>query len=169
MKEARKIAYCGMTAALSIVMMVIGSIAGLGMYAAPMFAGLLVAPIGQQLGRKYHVLIWLVVSMLSFMLIANPEQNLMYLCLFGCYPIIWPLFMRIKSPKMQLLAKLAFFNVVVIALEALIVLVLVPEVMTAAMAVILILLGNIMFVMYDFMVPRADVLVKKLLGRIKKK
>ena len=168
MKEARKIAYCGMMAALSIVIMVVGSIAGLGMYAGPMFAGLLMAPVGMRMGRKYHVLMWIVVSLLSFMLISNVEQNLMYLCLFGCYPILWPIFQRLK-PGLRIAVKLVYFNVVVVALEALIMLVLVPESMGTGMAIALLLLGNLTFICYDFLVPRADILIRKLLGRINKK
>jgi len=168
MKEAKKIAYCGMMAALSIVIMVIGSIAGLGMYAGPLFAGLLLASIGSRIGRKYHVMMWLAVSALCFMLIANIEQNLMFLCLFGCYPILWPYFMRLKA-GWRLAAKLIFFNVVVTALEVLIMLVLVPESMGTVLTIVLLLMGNFMFIIYDFLVPRADLLIMKLLGRIKGK
>lgn len=161
-------AYCGMAAALSIVLLLIGSIAELGMYAAPMFAGMLLVPIGNRFGRKYHVLLWLVVSLLGFMLIPSPEQNLMYLCLFGCYPILWPLFMRIKRRWLRIAAKLLFFNLVVVAVEALVMLLLVPESLGTALAAALLVLGNLLFIMYDFLVPRTEALLKKLAGRIKK-
>lgn len=161
-------AYCGMAAALSIVLLLIGSIAELGMYAAPMFAGMLLVPIGNRFGRKYHVLLWLVVSLLSFMLIPSPEQNLMYLCLFGCYPILWPLFMKIKRRWLRIAAKLLFFNLVVVAVEALVMLLLIPESLGTALAAALLVLGNLLFIMYDFLVPRTEALLKKLAGRIKK-
>lgn len=161
-------AYCGMAAALSIVLLLIGSIAELGMYAAPMFAGMLLVPIGNRFGRKYHVLLWLVVSLLSFMLIPSPEQNLMYFCLFGCYPILWPLFMRIGRRWLRIAAKLLFFNLVVVAVEALVMLLLIPESLGTALAAALLVLGNLLFIMYDFLVPRTEALLKKLLGRIKK-
>lgn len=161
-------AYCGMAATLSIVLLLIGSIAELGMYAAPMFAGMLLVPIGNRFGRKYHVLLWLVVSLLGFMLIPSPEQNLMYLCLFGCYPILWPLFMRIKRRWLRIAAKLLFFNLVVVAVEALVMLLLVPESLGTALAAALLVLGNLLFIMYDFLVPRTEALLKKLAGRIKK-
>lgn len=161
-------AYCGMAAALSIVLLLIGSIAELGMYAAPMLAGMLLVPIGNRFGRKYHVLLWLVVSLLSFMLIPSPEQNLMYFCLFGCYPILWPLFMRIGRRWLRIAAKLLFFNLVVVAVEALVMLLLIPESLGTALAAALLVLGNLLFIMYDFLVPRTEALLKKLLGRIKK-
>ena len=164
MKESRQIAICGMMAALSIVILVVGAVLGIGMYAAPMLAGLMLIPIGHKLGRKYHIMIWAVVSILSFMLISNIEQNLMYLCLFGCYPIIRPWFER-RRKGLRLALKLIYFNAVAISLEALIMLVLVPESMSAVLTVIFLALANLTFVCYDFIIPRAELLISKYLGR----
>ncbi|MBQ9166597.1 MAG: hypothetical protein IJX71_06730, partial [Oscillospiraceae bacterium] len=92
MKETRKLALGGMMAALSIVILMVGASIGIGTYAAPMLAAPLLSPVGRAMGKKYHVLLWIAVSLLSFLLVADVEQNLMYLCLFGLYPIIRPWF-----------------------------------------------------------------------------
>ena len=165
MKEARKMAVGSMMAALSVVLMAVGSIAGLGMYAAPMFAGMCLLPIGKELGRKYHVILWLVVSVLSFILVPNVEQNLMYFALFGCYPILRPAFQKLaKLPR--ILLKLLFFNAITVALEALVMLVLVPESMGAALLIVLLLLGNFTFIVYDFLIPRMEIILAHYLKKI---
>jgi hypothetical protein len=85
MKQSKIIADCGMMTAVSVVIMILGSILGLGMYASPMIVGLCLIPIGNKYGKKYHILSWVAVSILCFILIANVEQNLMFLCFYICF------------------------------------------------------------------------------------
>ena len=144
MKYTRAVALCGVIAALSIVLMAVGGLLGIGLYAAPMLAGLCLLPAGRFLGVKYHVMLWLVVSALSFLLVPDVEQNLMFLCLFGCYPILRPL------------CKLLFFNAAAVALEALVLLVIVPEALEPGMLLLLLALGNLTFLLYDLLIPRAQ-------------
>ena len=70
MKQTRAIALCGVTAALAVVLMTVGGLLGIGLYAAPMLAGLCLLPAGRHLGLKYHLTLWLAVSALSFLLLA---------------------------------------------------------------------------------------------------
>ncbi|MGN1250456.1 MAG: hypothetical protein ACI4XW_10325 [Candidatus Spyradocola sp.] len=155
MKQTRAIALCGVTAALAVVLMTVGGLLGIGLYAAPMLAGLCLLPAGRHLGLKYHLSLWLAVSALSFLLVPDVEQNLMFLCLFGCYPILRPALERL--PRLtRLLCKLLFFNAVAIALEALVLLLLVPETLGAPMLLLLLALGNLTFVLYDRLIPRAQ-------------
>ncbi len=167
MKESRRIAFCGMMAALCVVLLLLGAILDLGMYAAPLFAGLCLIPVGSAFGRKYHLILYMVVSFLSLLIVPNIEENLMFLALFGCYPIIRPWFHRFKG-WLRIALKLVYFNIVVVALEALIMLVLVPESLGTVMNVILLALGNLTFICYDFLIPRADVILGRYLERITK-
>lgn len=165
MNQTRKIALCGMMSALSVVIMAIGAVLGIGIYAAPMLAGLLLLPLGITLGRKEQLLVWISASLLCLMLIGDWEQNLMYLCLFGPYPILYPLFQ--KLPKgLRLMAKLAFFNLVTIAAEALVLLVLVPEPLNAGMILALLAVGNLTFLLYDRLIPLYALILHKHLNRI---
>lgn len=166
MKQSKLIASCGMTAALSVVIMFIGGVLGLGMYASPMIAGVCLIHIGRQFGRKYQVLLWLAVSILCFILVPSVEENLMYLTIFGVYPILYPSFQRLR-PGLRWLCKLLYFNVVVIAVEALVVTLLVPEVLTPWMIVLLLLLGNVTFGLYDCLLPRFERLLHLCLSRLK--
>jgi len=156
-------ATCSMMAALSVVLMALGAVLELGMYACPLFAGLCFIPIGQKYGRKYHISLYVVSSILCFLLIPNMEENLMFAGLFGWYPIVRPSLQ--KLPKvLRWIAKLAIFNVVVVAIEWLVMTVLVPEAIGGILLWVLLILGNITFLAYDFMIPRLEVLV----GRITK-
>lgn len=159
--STKRMATCSMMAALSVVLMVLGAILELGMYACPLFAGLCFIPIGQKYGRKYHITLYVASSILCFLLVPNMEENLMFVGLFGWYPIVRPSLQ--KLPKLLTwIAKLLIFNVVVIAIEWLVMTILVPEVMGDALLWVLLILGNITFLAYDFMIPKMEVLMGKI-------
>lgn len=161
--SAKRMALCAMMAAVSVVLMVLGAVLELGVYAAPMLAGLCFIPIGQKYGKKYHVLLFIASSLLCFLFVPNTEQNLIYAGFLGWYPIARPGLQ--KLPKvLRLIAKLALFNAIIIAIEWLVITVLVPDVIGGALLWIMLALGNVTFLAYDFMLPRLQVL----LGRISK-
>lgn len=165
MKETRKLALGGMMAALSIVILLLGSAIGIGTYAAPMLAAPLLSPVGRAMGRKYHVLLWLAVSLLGFLLIADVEQNLMYFCLFGLYPIIRPWFQK-RTGGLEWILKLLYFNGIVLAAEALLMLVLVPEGTSLWGNLLLLLLGNGIFFCYDRLIPRIELTLERRLAKL---
>lgn len=167
MQSAKTIALCSMMAVLSVVIMILGGVLGLGMYASPMIAGFCIMYIGREYSAKYQWLVWAAVSLLSFILVPNAEENLMYLCFFGLYPVLWPGFEKLPI-KLRWICKLLYFNLMVIAVEALVMLVLVPETMGTGMLIALLLMGNVIFLCYDFLIPRADKLFQKYLGKFKK-
>lgn len=167
MRQSNKIAYCGMMAALSVVVMILGHILGLGLYISPMIAGLCLLPIGKKYGEKYQWMLWAVVSLLSFLMISEVEQNLMYLTLFGLYPILYPHFERLPR-RLKWPCKLLYFNLVAVGVEALVMLLLVPEAIVPWAAVVMLVLGNAIFFMYDFIVPRSELLFRKYLGKFKR-
>ena len=158
--QTRRMATCAMMTALCVVLMWLGAILELGMYVAPLFAGLCLIPIGQKYGSKYQLTVWVASSLLSLMLVPNIEQNLLYVGLFGWYPVLRPRLQ--KLPKFLCLpAKLL---ILVIAIEALVICLLVPEALTTWMIVLLLGLANITFLAYDFLIPRMEILM----GRIAK-
>lgn len=162
MKRSRQIALGGVFSALAVVLMWLGALTGLGTYAAPLIAGIALIPVGLTLGRKYQWLSFAAVSLLSFLLSADWEQNLMFVGLFGWYPIVRPSLERLaKIPG--LLLKLVIFNVVTVGIELLVMLVLVPQSEKSWILIALLVLGNLTFLVYDFALPRFTcVLMKKL-------
>jgi len=166
-KQSKRIAECGMMTALSVAVMIIGCVLGVGLYASPMIAGLLLLPLGRKYGAKYHAALWLAVSLLCFILVPEIEQNLMYFCFFGYYPLLYPYFYRLRPP-LRRICKFLFFNFVIIAVEALVMFVLVPESMHPALLLSFLALFNLTFICYDFLVPRFEVLLRHYTGKLKR-
>lgn len=162
-KKTRAIAVCAMLAALSVVLMLLGAVLELGMYACPLFVGLCFIPVGQKYGRKYHTTLYIASSILCLLFVPNVEENLMLAGLFGWYPIVRPILQRLNK-WLGWALKLLIFNTVVVAIEWLVMTVLVPEVMLGVLLWVLLLLGNITFLAYDLMIPRWEGLT----GRIVK-
>ncbi len=163
--SSKRIAICAMTAALGVVLMLLGSFLGLGMYMAPMFVGWCLIPIGKKYGVKYQTMLWIVIGLLCLMLVSDIEQNLMFIGLFGWYPIIRARLQKLPR-ALRLLVKLALFNVVIISLEALVLLLLFPEPLEAWMAVVLLVLGNLTFLFYDFAFPVFELLSEHYLKKL---
>ena len=118
-------------------------------------------PVGERWGAKYQVLLWIAVGALCLMLVTDAEENLMFIGLFGWYPILRPRLQRL--PRMpRLIVKLVIFNAVILALE---VLVLVPESMEVWLVAVLLALGNVTFLLYDRLIPIFSAMAGKYLKR----
>ena len=55
----------------------------------------------------------------------------------------------------------------VVAVEALVILVLAPEAMSTPIALLMLAMGNAIFIMYDFILPRWEVLFQRLFGKLR--
>ena len=163
--SARAMAVCAIMAALSVVLMLLGAVLELGMYAAPLLAGLCFIPVGQKYGKKYQMMLYAVTGVLCFLFVPNIEENLMFAGLFGWYPILRPSLQ--KLPKLLRWAvKFAIFNVAVVVIEWLVITVLVPETVGTVLLWVLLALGNITFLAYDFMIPRMEQLMSRLVKQM---
>ena len=161
MIRSKRLAACSLVASLSVVVMLLGAVLELGIYAAPLICAVALLPIGQKYGTKYQLLVWAAVSLLSFILVPNPEQNLLFFGFFGWYPIARPKLQRL--PKvLRTVVKLLLFNAVMIAVEALVMLVLVPEIMGAALLLVFLALMNILLLCFDRILPLAEILMSRL-------
>lgn len=164
-EQSKRMAVCGITTALGVVLMFLGNILGLGMYLVPMIIGMFLTSIGSTWGKNFQVLLWLAIGLLSLLLVSAPEQNLMFLGLFGWYPILRPTLQ--KLPKVLCIAvKFLIFNFVVIALEAFLIFVLAPEALGTTLTILLLALGNITFFVYDLAIPRFEYLAAKYLKKV---
>lgn len=161
MKEhSKRMAVCGISAALGVVVMLLGTIGGLGMYMSPMLVGLGLIPIGNEYGKKYQLLLWISISLLSMMMVPSLEQNLMFLCLLGWYPALRPTLQ--KLPRfLRLPVKILLFNVIVIPLEYLLMTILVPDPTATPFVLLLLLMGNVIFVLYDAAVPSFERIIQR--------
>lgn len=127
-------------------------------YAVPAVTGLLVMVLVIELGLRWAFAAYIAASLLIF-LFAEPESKLMYICLFGYYPILKAIIEKFKKPFFEWLLKLLVFNAAVIlvyfifaslfgiSLEDF-------KALGKYGAVIFLLLGNAVFVLYDIAVSR---------------
>ena len=94
--QSRKIATCGVLCALAIVVMMLGSLIGVGTYAAPLIAIWLLLPVLGLFGRKAALTVFVAVALIGFMVLPDRELALIY-CAFGWWPAAKPLIDRIPG------------------------------------------------------------------------
>ena len=115
MSQSAKTAIGGMTAALSVVLM-LPTIMGLWTYALPAFAGILIMFTIIELDKKWATGIFVAVSILSLILLPNKEAAVFYMCFFGHYPVIKSLIEGKKIPRiLEYIVKFIVFNLSVLS------------------------------------------------------
>ena len=92
-------AYCGMAAALSVALMLLGAVVPVLMFIAPAAASLLIATVCMECGMKMALTAYGAVSLLSLLFVPDKEVALVFVFLLGYYPLIKPKFERIR-PKL---------------------------------------------------------------------
>lgn len=145
-------------------------------YAVPAIAGALIIIPLVEAGKGYALATYIVSSLLV-MLFAEPEAKLMYICFFGFYPILKAVFEKIKIRLIEYLLKIVAFNgaiTLVYMVFAKLFLIEVEGIGNFGKYSILILyvMGNFAFILYDMCIGRLCVLyivrlhekVKKILG-----
>jgi hypothetical protein len=168
MKKTKAIALGGIMSSMCVAIMLLGAMIGVGVYVAPMIAGICLIPTGKKYGIKYHISLWAIVSILSLLIVPDVEEGLMFLCLFGFYPIVYPYFQRL--PKLvRILSKLAYFNIVIIAVEYVVITLFVPETLGLPLAFALLAIGNVTFLLYDKIMPKTDRLLERNIGKLVKR
>ena len=163
MKNASKTALCGVLSALAAAIMLVGALLGIGTYASPLLAGVALIPAGLKYGSKSQWLAFIVTALISLILVSDYEQLLMFICLFGWYPIVRPR-LRHLNKTLRIIIKFALFNVIICGVEALVMLVIAPETQASWMLITLGILFNLLFVMYDKLLPRLEIMLCRRLG-----
>lgn len=109
--KSQKIALCGILAALSVVMLLVGSALQIGTYAAPMLAAFLLVPVQEEYGPRYALLQYTTVSLLALMLVPETELTLFYLLVVGYYPVVRRALQAVRPALLRWLLKFCLFNV----------------------------------------------------------
>ncbi|MBR2029152.1 MAG: hypothetical protein IKA10_09245 [Oscillospiraceae bacterium] len=108
MKNTKRIALCGMFGALSVTIMLLGSIFPFATYMYPAIAAFFILPIVYEYKEKTGFMLYLVVSILSVLLVAEKEFAFIYIFIFGLYSV-FKFRMDIIKPKIvQYLLKSLF-------------------------------------------------------------
>ncbi|MBQ9844701.1 MAG: hypothetical protein IJO54_01265 [Oscillospiraceae bacterium] len=156
MKTTHKTALCGVFGALSIVVMLMGSIIPMATYMCPAIAAFLILPVVAEYGEKTGFTLYTAVSLLSMIMIAEKEFVLMYVCVFGLYSVFKFRADRIKPKFLQLTLKAAYAFVTTFLTYALLLFVFPSPVltgdfgdMTIGLVIAFFVLFVITFMLYD--------------------
>lgn len=153
-----RVAFCGIIAALGLVLMLLTSLVPVGTYAFPCFAGIFIAAVVIEYGWKWGLGVYAVVAVLSLFLAGDKEAVLYFIALFGYYPILKAVFEKhIKNKIILYILKFTVFNTAAIAsfFAAAFLLSISPEEYTlfgVYMPLAFLAFGNVFFLVYDFAV-----------------
>ena len=173
MKNATRLAVCGISTALCVVLLFFGGASFFLAYAMPMLAGMFMIMLKSSFGASAAWTTYVSTSVLSFLLVADRECVLMYIMFFGFYPIIQSSVNRIKIKAVQWVVKFLLFNVLVFLVQIILVYVFGIPFLEEGEGRWLILLFaalmNVLFVLYDIILSKLTAIyIEKLESRIKK-
>lgn len=166
-QSTRELALCGVIAALSVVLLCLGGIVPLALYACPMLASSALLVLRETCRTRYTWCCWAAVAILALLLGPDKEAVALYLFL-GYYPLLQPKFDAIRRPALRWLAKLALAVVSVSAMYLVLLYVLgltqvVEEFADTApwMLWITAALGLVVFFVYDILLRRFAILWRR--------
>jgi len=108
------VALCGMTAALSTLLLLL-TIVPVSEIGLPALAGVLLVPTVIELNKKYALSVYAAVSLLALLVVPSWEAKLLYVAFFGYYPILKAILEGLHSRLMEWVLKFVVFNAAIIA------------------------------------------------------
>lgn len=114
-RKCHEIAFCGVSAALGTVLLLLGGLVPGATYCAPVLGMLPLLPVLSEYGRRSALGVYGVTALLALLLAPDKELAGVYLFL-GYYPVLRPALERLHSRLVRLICKLAVFNAAVLAL-----------------------------------------------------
>lgn len=88
MKNTSKIALGAILAALSVAFMLSTAILPFLSYTIPAICGIIVVLLVIECDKKWALMVYVCVSVLSLLIVPDKSAGLSYLCIFGYYPIV---------------------------------------------------------------------------------
>lgn len=149
--KARKVVYPAIFGALALVLLYIGMIAPSGSWGIVAVAGLLPCAVVISVGVAAGFLCWAGVTILAFLLLPDKFIALLFGVLFGLYPMVKCLVERLRKLPLEYALKILFFNlsfsVVYFIMKAAVLESLPGQLHTVWL---LYLVGNVVFLLYDY-------------------
>lgn len=151
-----RVALGGIVSSLCLLCMFLAGIMPMFYLILPMIAGILLMIIAEEVNLSWAWLTYIAVGILSLFVTADKEASLVFIMIFGHFPIIRLHMEKIKLKLLRWLIKLAIFNACAISFFYVTVYIFGIREMLEEMneygrygAVILLVLCNIIFVLYD--------------------
>ena len=148
-------------AALSLVFMFLGSVLGIFTYVSPLLCSIIMLIICDVSGKKFAFISYAAVSIISVFFLTDKECALTYAFFFGYYVIIRDKLEKIKPKWLSYIIKLLIFNLGITASQLLLVYAFgIPFDMPWGRwgLLVFIILINLVFIMYEFMLKRVILL-----------
>ncbi len=141
--------------ALAVVMLLL-SVVPMTEYAMPALAGAMLLPVVMECGRRWAVGAYIAAALLSLLITPSLEAKVLFVAFFGFYPIGKAWFESRLRPLWCWVCKFVLFNVTICAAYWVMLqfFQLDPEVFDffgVSLPPLLLLLGNVAFVMYDML------------------
>lgn len=165
-KTSRKVAFGGIVSALSLLCMFLSGVFPFAEYTCPAAAGIVLVALVIDFGKRVAFAAYGGVALLSLIITPNKEAALLFVLFLGYYPIVKGIFEQTRSRVTEWVLKLVLFNAMIVAAYWLLLNLLgmtglfeqltiggVQLAMEATLAVLL-LLGNVTFVLYDLALSR---------------
>ena len=108
-KKSRRMALCGMMAALGTVIMLLGGVIPAATFCCPVLASLALLPVLLEYGQRWTLWVWAAMAALGLMLCPDKEAALL-LVFLGWYPALRPTIDKIRPRPLRIAAKLGVFN-----------------------------------------------------------
>lgn len=172
MKSSLKLTFSAIMASLATVTMLLSFFPYLT-YAVPAVAGLFIMVVVIEIDKKYALLSYVASSFLVF-LFAENESKLMYIFLLGYYPILKAVIDKKTGKVLQWILKIITFNISVLLVYFVFASLFGVDVESFGTfgkfsAVIFLIFGNFVFVLYDITVSKmAMFYIYKLQPKIRK-
>lgn len=109
------VSLCGIMSGLALVMMFFLSMIPSFEYVSPIVSGVLLWVVAERLGTRYGICSYAVVSLLCLFISPNYEANMMFLFIFGYYPIVRQYIQKLPHFLLRLITKLALYAAAAIA------------------------------------------------------
>ena len=153
-QQSRRTALCGLLAALSVVILSLGSVIPLADVASPMLAMVCLLPVVDACGGKTCLLVYAAVSVLAVLLCADKELACYYVFL-GWYPALRPRLAGLNR-VLRIAVKCGLFTAAMAVMYALLLFLFRMEAVVEEFAeystwmfIALLVLGNVTFLLFD--------------------
>lgn len=113
---SKKIAYTGILLALNIILLLLSNIIPINTVFFMGLASFLISIVIMEYGFKLGILFYIGSSVLSFLVLPNKAQWLIYVFTFGIYGLIKYLVEKDRSFYIDILIKLVYANLIILSL-----------------------------------------------------
>ena len=165
--KTRQLALCSLLCALAVVFLSMGGVIPFALYCAPILASLLLIPVMAECSVRY-AWTWFFATALLALLIGPEKETVTIFCFLGYYPLLQPNIQAFSSRLLRVLTKLVFVSLSVAAAYGLLLFVFQLQTVVeefkatgTVMLLITLLLGLVLFFLYDRIVQNFRLLYQK--------